>query len=169
MLISMPCVLLIVKQILLPISAYEWKAIKIKVLGKNMIFQINATTPFFKALVFAVHECTFRYWWSVASFAKEVNPQLAERPLETNGSLANHGLTSLVKEATGVYLAQSMWQYYVYMCWHQVSIHPILPYMYMSVQVLAVIRIWQRYWYQSSLLEAACCFQFCAVAAVKEV
>ena len=37
----------------------------------------------------------------VASFAKEVNPRLAKRPLRTNGRLANRGLTSLVKEATG--------------------------------------------------------------------
>ena len=36
----------------------------------------------------------------VASFTKEVNPWLAKRPLKTNGRLANHGLTSLVKEAT---------------------------------------------------------------------
>ena len=39
----------------------------------------------------------------VASFTKEVNPQLAKRPLKTtNGRLANRGLTSLVKEATGI-------------------------------------------------------------------
>ena len=31
----------------------------------------------------------------------EVNPQLAKRPLKTNGRLANRWLTSLVKEATG--------------------------------------------------------------------
>ena len=37
----------------------------------------------------------------VASFTKEVNPRLAKRPLKTNGHLANRGLTSLVKEATG--------------------------------------------------------------------
>ena len=37
----------------------------------------------------------------VASFTKEVNPRLAKRPLKTNGRLANRGLTSLVKEATG--------------------------------------------------------------------
>ena len=37
----------------------------------------------------------------VASFTKEVNPWLAERPLVFNGRLTNHGLTSLVKEATG--------------------------------------------------------------------
>ena len=33
-----------------------------------------------------------------ASFTKEVNLWLAKRPLETNGRLANRGLTSLVKE-----------------------------------------------------------------------
>ena len=38
----------------------------------------------------------------VASFTKEVNPRLAKCPLKTNGRLANRGLTSLVKEATGV-------------------------------------------------------------------
>ena len=37
----------------------------------------------------------------VTSFTKEVNPRLAKRPLEINGRLANRGLTSLVKEATG--------------------------------------------------------------------
>ena len=37
----------------------------------------------------------------VASFTEEVHPRLAKRPLKTNGRLANHGLTSLVKEATG--------------------------------------------------------------------
>ena len=38
----------------------------------------------------------------VASFTKEVNPRLAKRPLVFNGRLANRGLTSLVKEATGL-------------------------------------------------------------------
>ena len=36
----------------------------------------------------------------VASFTKEINPRLANRPLIFNGRLANRGLTSLVKEAT---------------------------------------------------------------------
>ena len=36
----------------------------------------------------------------VASFIKEVNPRLANRPLVLGGRLANRGLTSLVKEAT---------------------------------------------------------------------
>ena len=36
----------------------------------------------------------------VACFTKEVNPRLAKCPLVFNGRLANHGLTSLVKEAT---------------------------------------------------------------------
>ena len=34
------------------------------------------------------------------TFIKEVNPQLTRRPLKTNGRLANHRLTSLVKEST---------------------------------------------------------------------
>ena len=38
----------------------------------------------------------------VASFTKEVNPRLAKRPLVFNGLLVNRGLTSLVKEATGL-------------------------------------------------------------------
>ena len=38
---------------------------------------------------------------TVASFTKEDHPRLAKRPLKTNGRLANRGLTSLVKEATG--------------------------------------------------------------------
>ena len=37
---------------------------------------------------------------SVASFTKEVNSGLAKRPLVFNGRLANHGLTTLVEEAT---------------------------------------------------------------------
>ena len=37
----------------------------------------------------------------MASFAKQVKPRLAKRPLNTNGRLANRGLPSLVKEATG--------------------------------------------------------------------
>ena len=37
----------------------------------------------------------------VVSFTKEVHPRLAKRPLVFNGRLANRGLTSLVKEATG--------------------------------------------------------------------
>ena len=41
----------------------------------------------------------------VASFTKEVNSGLAKRPLVFNGRLANRGLTSLVKEATGVKFA----------------------------------------------------------------
>ena len=36
-----------------------------------------------------------------ASFTKEINPRLAKRPFKTNGRKANHGLASLVKEATG--------------------------------------------------------------------
>ena len=38
----------------------------------------------------------------VDSFTKKVNLRLAKRPLVINGRLANRGLTSLVKEATGV-------------------------------------------------------------------
>ena len=38
----------------------------------------------------------------MAPFTKEVNPRLTKRPLKINGRLANRGLTSLVKEATGV-------------------------------------------------------------------
>ena len=45
----------------------------------------------------------------VASFTEEVNPRLAKRPLKTNGRLVNHGLTSLVKEATAVNPAACNW------------------------------------------------------------
>ena len=45
----------------------------------------------------------------VASFTKEVNPWLAKRPLVFNGRLANRGLISLVKEATGMYLTEAPW------------------------------------------------------------
>ena len=37
----------------------------------------------------------------VASFTMEVHPGLAKCPLDTNGHLANHRLTSLVKEDMG--------------------------------------------------------------------
>ena len=37
----------------------------------------------------------------MASFTKELHPWLAKRPLKTNGRLANCGLTSLIKGATG--------------------------------------------------------------------
>ena len=41
-----------------------------------------------------------KLWTPVASFTKEVNQWSAKRPLVFNGRLANHQLTSLVKEAT---------------------------------------------------------------------
>ena len=44
----------------------------------------------------------------VASFIKEVYSRLTKRPLVFNGRLANHGLTHLVKEATGVCLSIKM-------------------------------------------------------------
>ena len=37
----------------------------------------------------------------MASFTEEIDPGLAQRPMKTNGRLANRRLTSLVKEATG--------------------------------------------------------------------
>ena len=37
----------------------------------------------------------------MASFTKEINLRLAKRPLETNGRLANGGISSLIKDATG--------------------------------------------------------------------
>ena len=49
-------------------------------------------------------------WWPVASFTKEVNPRLDKRPLKINRRLANRRLTSLVKEATGVYVASGILQ-----------------------------------------------------------
>ena len=39
---------------------------------------------------------------SVASFTKEANLGLTKHPLKINWRLANRGLTSLVKEGTGV-------------------------------------------------------------------
>ena len=41
-------------------------------------------------------------WTPLGSLTKEVNPWLGKRPLKTNGRLANRGLTSSVKEATGI-------------------------------------------------------------------
>ena len=40
----------------------------------------------------------------VVSFTKEVDPQLAKRPMIVNGRLANRGLSSVIKEATGIHL-----------------------------------------------------------------
>ena len=48
---------------------------------------------------FLTDSCDHSYPY-VAIFTKEVNPQLAKRPLVFNGRLANRWLTSLVKEAT---------------------------------------------------------------------
>ena len=49
----------------------------------------------------------------VASFTKEVKPQLAKGPLFFNGRLANRGLTPLVKEATGGWgLTHHIWLMY---------------------------------------------------------
>ena len=47
----------------------------------------------------------------VASITEEVNPRSAKRPSKTNGRLANSGLTSLLKEATGV-LAEHATMFY---------------------------------------------------------
>ena len=44
----------------------------------------------------------------MASFTKEVNSRLAKRPLVFNGRLADRGLISLVKEATGADIKQIM-------------------------------------------------------------
>ena len=41
----------------------------------------------------------------VASFTKEVNSRLAKRPLKINGRLPKRGLTSLVKEVTGLQMS----------------------------------------------------------------
>ena len=49
-----------------------------------------------------LHESSWIQCFPVASFTKEVNPRLAKRPLKINGRLANRGLTSIVKEATGL-------------------------------------------------------------------
>ena len=40
--------------------------------------------------------------WPLLRYIKDFNLWLAKRPLKTNGHSANLGLTSLVKEATGV-------------------------------------------------------------------
>ena len=40
---------------------------------------------------------------TVTSFNKKVNPQLAKRPLKTNGRLSNRGLTSLVRDHSGMF------------------------------------------------------------------
>ena len=57
-----------------------------------------------KYVLTVMHTCSHAEWLQmpVASFTKEVNPQLAKRLLVFNGRLAIRGLTSLVKEATGI-------------------------------------------------------------------
>ena len=58
--------------------------------------------------MYVLDDCTYFYWTFItpfsllASFAEEVNSRLAKCPLVFNGRLANCGLTSLVKEATGL-------------------------------------------------------------------
>ena len=53
----------------------------------------------------------------MASFTKEVNPSLASRPLKINGRLANCELTSLVKEATGMWTVSTVWLYIPNLGW----------------------------------------------------
>ena len=67
--------------------------------GYGKISQCITTTKHSKAktvCIFLWIYCTS----TVASFTTEVNSRLAKRPLVFNGSLANHGLTSLVKEVS---------------------------------------------------------------------
>ena len=66
----------------------------------------------------------------VASFIKEVNPQLAKRPLKTNGRLINRALTSLSKEATVEY---TKWyytglRYTKYRLYCNTKIHSVMTY-----------------------------------------
>ena len=71
-----------------------------------------------------------QYWfrqWPVTSFTKEVNPRLAKRPLVFNGRLANRGLTSLIKGATGV---------------EQATDHYPNKWLLISLTLLYVIRYW---------------------------
>ena len=67
--------------------------ISIKIWLKYVIWGLIYNKPLFVQITHS--------WRTVTSFTKEVNPQLAKRPLKTNGRLANRGLTNLVKEATG--------------------------------------------------------------------
>ena len=63
----------------------------------NFVSAVGTDDPVYQHEGISSH--TYEYT-PVASFTKEVNPQLAKCPLVLNGRLANHGLTSLVKEAT---------------------------------------------------------------------
>ena len=90
-----------------------------------VFIQVYSGSFKFHGILFAVIQLIssqhcFRYWlekplpeWMMtqfadtyvlpmASFTNAVNPRLAKRPLIFNGRLANRGLTSLVKEATGL-------------------------------------------------------------------
>ena len=58
------------------------------------------------SVIMALH-CTWLLRFQVVCFTKEVNLQLAKHPLVFNGHLANHRLTSFVKEATASWLACS--------------------------------------------------------------
>ena len=79
-----------------------------------------------KGSVFKVHfKFSCSAWWPfsityIGLFYKEIKPRLAKRPLRTNGRLANSELTSLVKEATWVWL-----------CTHLVDISKCLFYPYL--------------------------------------
>ena len=81
----------------------EWQCFALKSYIYPELLDYVCTEPWVEPLK-SYHWDWFGHWncWRpVASFTKEVNPRLAKRPLKTNGRLANRGLTSLVKEATG--------------------------------------------------------------------
>ena len=61
------------------------------------------TVPYLDIMLFMWMLFSLIYGFApVAYFTKEVNPRLANHPLETNRRLANLELTSLVKDATDV-------------------------------------------------------------------
>ena len=72
-------------------------------------FDVGTCAEFNSKLHIRLQDVGYLWLSPVASFTKEGNPQLAKHPLKTSGHLANHGLTSLVKEATAGETWRFMW------------------------------------------------------------
>ena len=70
-----------------------------------------------------VHGQQYGCWQPVTSFTKEVISRLAKRLLFFNGRLANHRLTSSVKEATGDPLIQGISSHRIDLIFPEYSSH----------------------------------------------
>ena len=82
----------------------------IKVYWYDLQFSVNQALGFLidlgatEWIIWVLTSLIYQAFWQLplASFTNKVNPRLAKRPLDFNGRLANRGLTSLIKEATGL-------------------------------------------------------------------